>query len=50
MIKVYGMGGACSTHGTYGNTYNILVGKSEGKRPFGRTRLTWKNNIRMDLS
>jgi hypothetical protein len=27
----------------------LLVGKSEGKRPLGRSRLRWVDNIRMDL-
>jgi hypothetical protein len=27
-----------------------LVKKSERKRPFGRSRLRWEDNIRMDLS
>ena len=27
----------------------ILVGKSEGKRPLGRPRLRWEDNIKMDL-
>jgi len=31
------------------NAYNILVGKSEGKRPRGRPRSRWEDNIRMDL-
>ena len=26
----------------------MLVGKPEGKRPLGRPRLRWENNIRMD--
>jgi len=26
-----------------------LVGKPEGKRPLGRTRHNWEDNIRMDL-
>jgi hypothetical protein len=26
-----------------------LVGKSEGKRPLGRPRHRWKDDIRMDL-
>jgi hypothetical protein len=30
------------------NTYNILVGKPEGKRPLGRPRSRWEDNIRMD--
>ena len=28
---------------------NILVGKLEGKRPLGRPRRGWENNIKMDL-
>jgi hypothetical protein len=31
------------------NAYRILVGKPEGKRPLGRTRRTWVDNIKMDL-
>jgi hypothetical protein len=30
------------------NLYNILVGKPEGKRPLGRLRHRWEDNIRMD--
>jgi hypothetical protein len=29
--------------------YNILVGRPEGRRPLGRPRRRWENNIRMDL-
>ena len=29
--------------------YRVLVRKPEGKRPFGRPRRRWKNNIKMDL-
>jgi hypothetical protein len=29
--------------------YKILVGKPEGKRPFGRPRHRWEDGIRMDL-
>ena len=29
--------------------YRVLVGKPEGKRPLGRPRLRWVDNIRMDL-
>jgi hypothetical protein len=31
------------------DTYRILVGKPEGKRPLGRPRKRWEDNIRMDL-
>jgi hypothetical protein len=27
----------------------VLVGKPEGKRPLGRPRLRWEDNIKMDL-
>ena len=29
--------------------YRVLVGKPEGKRPLGRPRRRWLDNIRMDL-
>jgi hypothetical protein len=29
--------------------YRLLVGKPEGKRPLGRPRRKWVDNIRMDL-
>jgi hypothetical protein len=29
--------------------HRVLVGKPEGKIPFGRPRRRWKNNIKMDL-
>jgi hypothetical protein len=31
------------------NVYKILVGKPEGKRPLGRPRHRWVNNIKMDI-
>jgi hypothetical protein len=31
------------------NLYRILVGKPDGKRPLGRPRRRWEDNIRMDL-
>jgi hypothetical protein len=33
------MGGVC----------RVLVGKPEGKRPLGRSRRRWEDNIKMDL-
>jgi hypothetical protein len=29
--------------------YRVLVGRSEGKRPLGRPRCRWEDNIKMDL-
>jgi hypothetical protein len=31
------------------NTYRLLMGNPEGKRPLGRPRRRWVDNIRMDL-
>jgi hypothetical protein len=31
------------------NAYRLLVGKPEGKRPLGRSRRRWVDNIKMDL-
>jgi hypothetical protein len=31
------------------NAYKILVGKPEGRRPLGRPRRGWEDNIKMDL-
>ncbi|KAJ4427341.1 hypothetical protein ANN_24961 [Periplaneta americana] len=31
------------------NAYRVLVGRPEGKRPLGRRRHRWENNIKMDL-
>jgi hypothetical protein len=31
------------------NAYRILVGKAEGKRPPGRPKHKWVDNIKMDL-
>jgi hypothetical protein len=31
------------------NAYRLLVGKPEGKRPLGRPRCRWVDNITMDL-
>jgi hypothetical protein len=31
------------------NTYILLVGKMEGKKPLGRRRHSWVSSIKMDL-
>jgi hypothetical protein len=31
------------------SVYRTLVGRPEGKRPLGRTRRMWEDNIKMDL-
>jgi hypothetical protein len=30
-------------------TYRVLMGKAEGKRPLGRPRRRWEDNMKMDL-
>jgi hypothetical protein len=42
-------GGSCSTYGEKRNSYRLLVGKPEGKRPLGRPRRRWVDNVRIDL-
>jgi hypothetical protein len=39
----------CSTNGEKRNVCRLLVGKPEGKRPVGRPRGRWADNIRVDL-
>jgi hypothetical protein len=43
------MGRACSTNGEKRNAYRIMVGKPERKRPLGRPRRLWVDNIKIDL-
>jgi hypothetical protein len=33
-----------------GGVYRVLVGRPEGKRPLGRPRRWWEDNIKMDLT
>ena len=42
------IGWACSTYGGEKRLYRVLVGKPEGKRPLGRPRYGWEDNIKMD--
>ena len=43
------MGGACSAYGEGRDVYKVLVGKPEGKKPLGRPRRRWEDNIKMVL-
>ena len=38
---------ACTEEGR--GMHKVLVGKPEGKRPLGRSRRRWEDNIKMDL-
>jgi hypothetical protein len=42
------MGGVCNRHVEIINAHEILVVKPEGKRPLGRTRRKWEDNIKME--
>ena len=43
------MGGALAGMEKRRGVYRILVRKPEGKRPLGRPRRKWEDNIKMDL-
>jgi hypothetical protein len=43
------VGGTCGTHGEGRGTYGVLIGRPERKRPLGRPRRRWENNIKMDI-
>jgi hypothetical protein len=43
------MGMACSLNVEKRNTYKMLVGKPDGKRPLGRRTRRWVDNIKMNL-
>jgi hypothetical protein len=45
------MGGTCGTHGGGEGkcVYRVLVGRPKGKRPLGRPRRRWEDNIKLDL-
>ena len=43
------MGGNVACMGERRGVYRVLVGKPEGKIPFGRPRRRWEDNIKMVL-
>jgi hypothetical protein len=36
--------------GEKNNAHRMLVGKPKGKKPLGRPRYRWKDNVKMDLN
>jgi hypothetical protein len=52
MIKLWSMrwAGNVELMGEKMNAYRILVGKLEGKRPLGRPRHRWKDNIKTEVN
>jgi hypothetical protein len=43
------VGGKIGTHGKGRGVYRVLVGRPEVKRPLGRPKLRWEDNIKTDL-
>jgi hypothetical protein len=43
------VGWTCGTHEEGRGVHRVLVGRPEGKRPLGRPRCRWDDNIKMDL-
>jgi hypothetical protein len=43
------VGGTCGTHGGGRSIYRFLIEKPEGKKPLGRPRRRWDDNIKTDL-
>jgi hypothetical protein len=43
------MGGACGARREIKHLYTIMVGKLEIKRPIGKPKCKWKDNIKTDL-
>jgi hypothetical protein len=48
-LRRMGLAGQVARMGEKRNTYRLLVGKPEVKKPLGRPRGRWMDNIRMDL-
>jgi hypothetical protein len=49
LFRVISIRGHVVRIGDKRNAYRLLVGKPEGRRPLGRRRRRWLDNIRMDL-
>ena len=43
------MGGHVARMGERRGVYRVMVGKPEAKRPLGRPRRRWEDNIKIDL-
>jgi len=48
-IKKNEMSCTCGAYGERRAVYRILVGELEGKRPLGRPRHRWENNIKINF-
>jgi len=47
--KNVSLAGHVTRMGERRGVYRVLVGKPEGKRPLGRPRRRWEDNIKMDI-
>jgi hypothetical protein len=47
--NILGLAGHVAHIETRRGAYRVLVGKSEGQRPFGKHIYRWDDNIKMDL-
>jgi len=43
------MGRACGTYWRQSSCIQVFDGRPQGKRPFGRPRRRWEDDIKMDL-
>jgi hypothetical protein len=43
------IGGACGMYGERRGAYRVVVGKPEVKKPLGRPRHIWEDDIKMEL-
>ena len=43
------IGGACSAYGGEESVCRVLVRKPEGKKPLGKPKHKWEDNIKIDL-
>jgi len=43
------VGGTCGTNGEGIGVYRVLVGRHKRKRPLGRPKRRWEDNIEMEL-
>ena len=43
------MSGECSAYGERRGVYSVLMKEPEGKRPLGRPRHKWEDNIKVDI-
>jgi hypothetical protein len=48
-VKENEMAGKLARLGEGRGVYRVLVGKPKGKKPLGRPRRRWENNVKIDL-